>query len=95
MPSNCVAGEYSCQAKEVCESVTSEACVHQAFDCVQSENGGSWYPESGTGSYNFNFAYDFDGRDYGNICACDDSQMTKYGLANNHQYCGSGHWYRQ
>ena len=53
---------------------------------------------SGGSSFNFAYAYDFGGGGttggYGNICGCTRSQMTRYGLAQNHTYCGSGHWVR-
>ena len=98
VPTTCVAGDYYCQAQQVCESVTGEACVHQEYDCYTGVSG-SWYPQSGEGSSDFNFAYDYDfgggDTDYGNICACDLTQMTLYGLAQTHTYCGVGHWTRQ
>ena len=97
VPSNCQPGEYSCQAKQVCETITGEACVHQDYDCAYG-NRGSWYPQSGAGGGAFNFAYDYDfgaGGNYGNICDCDPNEATAYGLAINHLYCGVGHWSRQ
>jgi hypothetical protein len=94
----CNKGDYSCQAKGVCEKVTGFTCVHQGYDCCFGSKG-SWYPLDGaSGDSNFNFAYAYDldcGGNYGNICACNQSQMSKYGLAANHQYCGLGHWFRQ
>jgi LruC domain-containing protein len=94
----CAAGDYSCQARLICNAITGYQCVHQAYDCW-SGNQGSWYPPdgaSGSSAFNFAYAYDFGGgnSDYGNICACTTSQMTRYGLAANHQYCGVGHWTR-
>ncbi|MCW8825068.1 MAG: collagen-like protein, partial [Gammaproteobacteria bacterium] len=94
---NCVAGEYSCQAKAVCETVTNNVCVHQEYECATG-NKGSWYPldgASGSSKFNFAYAYDFYNSDYGNICATDKSQMTRYGLAATHQNAGWGHWTRQ
>ncbi len=94
---NCVVGDYSCQAQQVCNQVTNSICVFQQYDCAFG-NQGSWYPPDGlSGGSNFNFAYTYDlnGGSYGNICACTQSQMTKYGLASNHTYCGLGHWTRQ
>ena len=94
----CAHGDYSCQAKAVCETVTGYTCVHQTYECWSGTQG-SWYPTDGvSGSSNFNFAYAYDfgggNSDYGNICACTQSQMTRYGLAATHQYCGLGHWTR-
>ena len=95
---NCNAGDYSCQAKQICEKITNHNCTWQDYDCGYGSKG-SWYPEDGkSGSSSFNFAYDYDfccGGNYGNICACDKSQMVTYGLAADHQDCGWGHWYRQ
>jgi len=94
----CNKGDYSCQAHQICEKITGVQCVHQDYDCCHG-SWGSWYPQdgaSGGDQFNFAYKYDFDcGGNYGNICACKQSQMTKYGLAANHQYCGVGHWYRQ
>ena len=95
---SCNKGDYSCQAKQICEKITGHTCTWQDYDCGYG-NKGSWYPNDGaSGSSAFNFAYDYDfccGGNYGNICACTESQMSKYGLAANHQYCGLGHWFRQ
>ena len=94
----CSVGDYSCQAHYVCNAVTGYQCVWQQYDCCTGTSG-SWYPPDGVaGSSNFNFAYTYDlscGGNYGNICACVASEMTKYGLAQNHQSCGLGHWTRQ
>ena len=94
----CSVGDYSCQAQQICNQITNTVCVFQSYDCYTGVQG-SWYPpdgQSGGSSFNFAFTYDFgDGGNYGNICACNSSQMTRYGLAANHQYCGSGHWFRQ
>jgi hypothetical protein len=93
----CAVGDYSCQAQHVCNAVTGLTCVHQTYDCAYG-NRGSWYPPDGaSGGSNFNFAYDYDFvfGDYGNICACNLSQMSTYGLAATHTYCGVGHWVRQ
>ncbi len=94
----CKPGDYSCQAKQVCEKVTGYNCSYQDYQCCGPTQG-SWYPEDGqSGSSNFNFAINYDfcegNSDYGNICACNSGQMSKYGLAANHQYCGLGHWQR-
>jgi len=99
VPAACTPGDYSCQAKAVCEYVTGTTCVFQQYDCAYG-NRGSWYPEDGSsGSSNFNFAFDYEFHDtltdYGNICACTQSQMTRYGLYDGYTYCGLGHWYRQ
>ena len=94
---SCQVGDHSCQAQQVCESITSEACVHQTYDCATGSQG-SWYPQSGAGNNTFNFAYAYDfynNSDYGNICGCDRTKMEQYGLAQTHQYCGTGHWTRQ
>lgn len=94
---DCQKGDYSCQAKAICEAVTGFNCTFQDYDCAFGTMG-SWYPEdgqSGSSNFNFAFAYDFSGNDYGNICACNQGQMGKYGLAANHTYCGLGHWTRQ
>lgn len=92
----CAAGDFSCQAQKVCEAVTGTTCLYQTYDCYTGA-GGSWYPQDGaSGSSQFNFAigYDFMGNNYGNICACNSAQMTRYGLAATHTYCGTGHWQR-
>ncbi len=94
---SCMKGDYSCEAKQVCEKVTNYACTFQQYDCYFGSQG-SWYPNDGqSGSSQFNFAYTYDlaGGNYGNICACNQAQMAKYGLAANHTYCGLGHWQRQ
>jgi hypothetical protein len=94
---NCQKGDYSCQAHEVCNKVTGYNCVFQQYDCAYG-NMGSWYPPdgmSGGAQFNFAYAYDFYNNTYGNICACNQSQMQKYGLAAKYQYCGLGHWQRQ
>lgn len=95
----CAPGAYSCQAHYVCNVVTNTECVHQDYDCFTGYSG-SWYPPiSGAGGSDFNFAYAYDFGDgfsnYGNICACNGSMMTRFGLAATHQYCGTGHWTRQ
>ena len=98
---NCNKGDHSCQAKGVCEGLTNLQCEHQGYDCCWG-NKGSWYPLDGSsGSSNFAIAYAYDfgngcgGGDYGNICACDESKPALYGFADNHEYCGVGHWFRQ
>jgi len=94
---NCQKADYSCQAHEVCNKVTGMSCAFQQYDCAYGTMG-SWYPPdgmSGGSNFNFAYAYDFYNNNYGNICACTQSQMQKYGLAANHQYCGLGHWQRQ
>jgi hypothetical protein len=94
---SCMKGDYSCQAKQVCEKVTNNTCTFQQYDCYYG-NQGSWYPndgQSGSSNFNFAFTYDLAGGNYGNICACNQAQMQKYGLAANHSYCGLGHWTRQ
>jgi hypothetical protein len=95
----CAKGDYSCQAKQICEKITKVPCVYQDYTCCGPALG-SWYPQDGmSGSSNFNFTYNYDfcpgNPNYGNICACTLSQMQKYGLAANHQGCGYGHWTRQ
>ena len=97
VPSNCERGDYKCQGKDVCEKVTGKTCLHQTYDCKQGGRG-SWYPSGTPGGSDFNFAYEYDAgpNEYGNICACDDSHMKKYGLdANYVVYCGLGRWTRQ
>lgn len=94
---NCKVGDYSCEAHEVCNKVTNSQCVFQQYDCATGSQG-SWYPNDGmSGSSAFNFAYGYDlwNGNYGNICACTNAQMTKYGLSATHTYCGLGHWQRQ
>jgi hypothetical protein len=96
---NCKKGDYSCQAKEICEKITGVQCVYQDYQCCGPAKG-SWYPLDGaSGGANFNFAFDYDfcpgTPNYGNICACNVSQMLKYGLAPKYQNCGYGHWFRQ
>ena len=96
IPSNCAVGDYKCQGKDVCEKVTGKTCVHQSYDCMTGSRG-SWYPSGTSGMSTFNFAYSYDKNNkivpgYGNICACDKNFMTKYGLAANNTYCGSGNW---
>jgi hypothetical protein len=95
----CELGDFSCQAQQVCNIVTNSTCVFQEYDCAFG-NRGSWYPPDGkSGGSLFNFAFDYDfasnSTDYGNICACDQTQMTRYGLAATHTYCGLGHWTRR
>lgn len=102
----CAVGDYSCQAHNVCNQVTSLACVYQTYDCGSGSQG-SWYPPDGSsGSSNFNFAftYDFWGQSgvgisgtsgmNGNICSAGSpSQLARYGLSGTHSW-PSGHWYR-
>ena len=93
----CTAGDFSCEAHEVCNRVTGLPCVYQAYECTGTSPG-SWYPpdgKSGGSSFNFAFGYDFVGGNYGNICATVPSQMTTYGLAATHTPAGLGHWARQ
>ncbi len=96
----CQPGDYSCQAKAVCEKVTNLQCIFQQYDCYFG-NTGSWYPNDGvSGSSNFNFAYGYDTSPggWGNICSCNSSQLQKYGLGVKFpQPCGigSGQWIRQ
>ena len=92
----CSAGDFDCQSREVCNAVTGYSCLFQQYDCYFA-NQGSYYPpdgNSGSSSFNFAITYDFSGGDYGNICACNSSQVTTYGLAATHTYCGLGHWTR-
>jgi hypothetical protein len=100
----CRVGDYACQARDICEAITGTVCVHQDFNCAGAGNVGSWYPLDGaSGGAKFNFAYTYDfaplsaglGPNYGNICAIDLSQMTRYGLAATHSPAGVGHWFRQ
>jgi hypothetical protein len=94
---NCSQGDYSCQAQEVCETVTGTTCIHQTYDCATG-NQGSWYPQNVSGAsgsgFNFAYAYDFWGSSYGNICDCNPDDSTALGLYRGHQYCGTGHWFR-
>ena len=91
----CTEGDYYCQAQQICDQITGETCEWQEYDCATGSRG-SWYPPSHGGSSNFNFAYDYDfwGSDYGNICDCIGVSST-YGLRSDHEYCGTGHWYRR
>ena len=94
---NCTQGDFSCEAREVCETVTNQTCVHQTYDCATGSLG-SWYPSgisgaSGSG-FSFAYAYDFWGSSYGNICDCNPDDSTQFGLYRGHQYCGTGHWFR-
>ena len=92
----CVAGDFDCQSREVCEAVTGFTCVYQTYDCAYGSQG-SYYPLDGTSggsAFNFAITYDLVFGNYGNICACTSSKMTTYGLAATHQYCGLGHWIR-
>jgi len=96
VPSNCQRGDHKCQGKDVCEKVTGTTCIHQDYECLTGTRG-SWYPTGTPGSSTFNFAYQYDKNNknfpgYGNICACDRSYMTKYGLAANNTFCGVGNW---
>jgi hypothetical protein len=96
VPSNCQPGDHKCQGKDVCEKVTGTTCIHQDYECLTGTKG-SWYPTGTPGSSTFNFAYQYDKNNknipgYGNICACDRSYMTKYGLASNNTFCGVGNW---
>jgi len=93
----CDVGDYSCQAHYVCNAVTGYECLFQQYDCAYGPQG-SWYPpdgNSGGDDFNFAYTYDFVFADYGNICACTQSQMSLYGLAATHDYCGLGHWTRR
>jgi hypothetical protein len=98
----CRVGDYACQGREVCEAVTGTVCVHQNDNCAGGTQVGSWYPLDGkSGGFKFNFAYTYDfapgvgSGGYGNICATDTTQMTRYGLAATHEAAGLGHWVRQ
>ncbi len=96
---SCKPGDYSCEAKQICEKITGFPCLYQDYTCCGGATG-SWYPNDGaSGSSSFNFTYNYDfcpgNNNYGNICACNQNQMAKYGLAANHTYCGLGHWFRQ
>merc|ERR1712086_399042 len=95
----CSKGEYKCQARKVCDYVTSSTCVYQAYHCNGAGYGGSYYPPGvGAGGATFNFGYGFDfaeGGDYGNICMCNgvgDKFGRKYDLAMGHTNCGRGSW---
>lgn len=95
----CKAGDYNCQAQQVCEKVTKTTCTMQPYDCYFGI-GPSWFPNDGaSGSSNFNFTtnYDISPGGWGNICACNPMQLQKYGLSATHTGCGigSGHWTRQ
>ena len=93
----CVAGDYKCQAQQLCNKITNSECLFQDYECATGALG-SYYPpdgQSGGSDFNFAYAYDFMFGDYGNICACNLNQMNVYGLADDHQYCGVGHWVRQ
>ena len=96
IPSECARGDYKCQAKDVCEKVTGQTCLHQTYDCYYGDRG-SWYPSGTPGGSTFNFAYAYDVQPdgYGNICAGDRSYMTKYGLAEKNRNAGLGNWTRQ
>ena len=91
----CEIGDYSCQAQNVCDSLTGETCAHQAYDCATGTQG-SWYPPShgGSSSFNFAYAYDFYSGDYGNICDC-SGVSASYGIGSAHTECGTGHWVRR
>jgi hypothetical protein len=91
----CEIGDYSCQAQNVCDSLTGETCAHQEYDCATGTQG-AWYPPSHGGGSNFNFAYayDFYSGDYGNICDC-SGVSASYGIGSAHDYCGTGHWVRR
>ena len=91
----CTSGDYSCQAENICNSLTGETCVWQSYDCATGSRG-SWYPPSHGGGSSFNFAYDYDfwGSDYGNICDCIRVSST-YGIGARHRYCGTGSWTRR
>ena len=91
----CATGDHSCQAQQICDFLTGETCQHQGYDCATGSLG-SWYPPSHGGGSNFNFAYAYDiwSTDYGNICDCINVSST-YGIASNHDYCGTGRWFRQ
>jgi hypothetical protein len=91
----CAAGDYSCQAKNLCEALTKTTCVRQNYDCYTGSQG-SWYPSGTPGGSDFNFAYTYDLMgNYGNICDCDPNHTDRYGIARKHQYCGVGRWYRK
>ncbi len=96
IPSNCDEGDKKCQAKDVCEKVTGTTCVHQDYDCVHG-NKGSWYPQGTPGGSTFNFAYAYDlwGGNYGNICTTDPSYISKYGLSKTYDTAGFSSWKRQ
>merc|ERR1712086_39004 len=96
----CSKGEYKCQARKVCDYVTSSTCVYQAYHCNGPQYGGSYYPPGvGAGGSAINFGYGFDfaphppyGKDYGNICMCNHAFGPKYDLATTHTNCGVGSW---
>jgi hypothetical protein len=66
--------DYKCQAKDVCEKVTGENCLHQQYDCAYgNKKKRSWYPNGTPGVSTFNFDYDIykvstGTNRYGNIC---------------------------
>ncbi|MFT3770791.1 MAG: hypothetical protein QM820_35660 [Minicystis sp.] len=92
----CSPNEYDCQARLLCGGITGLACVYQEYDCASGYWGSYFPPDGASGDSNFNFAvaYDFYGGNYGNICACDVSQMSRYGLEVFNEPCGVSHWTR-
>lgn len=94
----CKPGEYSCQAKQLCEKLTGLPCIHQGYDCFTGSKG-SWYPTGSPGgsSFNFAYAYDFGGggsSGYGNICCGTPSLCRKYNIPKVHTSAGEGRWHR-
>ena len=80
-------------AQNACNTLTGETCAHQDCDCATGSLGSRYPPSHGGGSnFNFAYAYDFYGSDYGNICDC--SRVSEsYGIGATHEWCGTGHWY--
>jgi hypothetical protein len=89
---DCVEGDHSCQAREICSALTGETCIHQPYDCATGYLG-SWYPPAGGYIY-FAYAYDLWGGSYGNICG-DRTKIESYGIGTHHSGDGYGLWFRR
>lgn len=88
---DCLADDWQCGAKAVCEKVTQKVCMMQNYDCL-SGSAVSYYPEDGDGGDSFNVAAYPLQEDFGNICACQAENFQKYGVPQIYTPCGEGNW---
>ena len=91
---DCDVSDRSCLAQAACEAVTGEKCIFQDYDCREGDLG-SFYPESGAGESELNFALEdlHEPDNYGNICACDKQVLLDLNVATDYSKCGYGLWF--